>query len=274
MNSFLRSCSRGGRPRPDTARQPAGRHRTTGFRICAAVLAFLPGTLSAQARLPVGERAVYSIHWGPFTCGTSTFECTAVEHEGKPMIRIRVRAKSNWLVSTVYPVDDTVDCYIDPETGLSVRVEKDTSEGGKVCRDTLVIDRENNMARWTSESDNITTNYPIEAGACDAVSFLYEFRRHSFEKTTSIDFNIVVDAVLHGITIRAGEHDTKKVDGIGKINCRKYTVAAKREDLFVRKIPQALWLSDDERRILVRMDLLVPVGRARILLQAYEPPHP
>ena len=241
--------------------------------IAGAVLLTLPAGLRADGiRFPVGEQARYRIQWGLFTCGTSTFRCDEVEWQGRTMIRVRVQAKSNWLVSTIYPVDDTVDCYIDPETGLSVRLEKHTIEGDKVCKDVLELDRDTQMASWISESDNISTNYPIEAGACDAVSFLYAFRKHDFQESPSQEFNVAVDTALHSITIDAGKRDTKKIDGLGKILCRQFTFTPKRDDLFVRKIPKAIWLSDDERRILVRMDLVVPVGRARVVLEEYTPP--
>ena len=134
-------------------------------RLALAILLF-PGLLFADYELPVGERATYNIQWGLFNCGTSTISCEEAELDGRDIVRIRVRVQSNWLVSTVYPVDDTVDCYLDPETLESVRLEKNTSEGGFVCQDVLEIDRENNIASWTSHSDNISTNYPIPSGTC------------------------------------------------------------------------------------------------------------
>ncbi|MBN2161581.1 MAG: DUF3108 domain-containing protein [Pontiellaceae bacterium] len=242
------------------------------FSLLALLLPASPFLHAEEIRFPIGEQATYSIHWGLLNCGTSTFRCEEIEENGKTMIRVRVQARSNWLVSTIYPVEDTVDCYIDPATGQSVRLEKSTSEGEKICRDILTIDRENNTAEWISESDNISTNYPIEAGACDAVSFLYAFRAHAFTPDVPQPFSIVVDTALHGITITAGGTDRKKVGALGKVLCRRYTVAPERDDLFVRKIPQMIWLSDDERKILIRMDLKVPVGKARIELDEYIPP--
>ena len=246
------------------------------MRLFPVILALLipAAQASAEYRYPIGEQATYKIQWGILSCGTSTIGCEEVDMDGKNFIRIRIRVKSNWLVSTIYPVDDTVDCYIDPETQLSVRVEKNTSEGGFICRDVLEIDRENNMVSWTSHSGNISTNYPIEAGACDAVSFLYDFRKYDFNNGTSRSFNIVVDTALHGINITAMETDEKKVGDSGKVECRKYLVEPKRDDLFVRKIPKAIWLTEDDRKILVRMDVQVPVGKARIVLDEYIPPSP
>lgn len=237
-----------------------------------SILLLVPSLLVADYRYPVGETATYCILWGLLNCGTSTISCEEVVEEGRTLIRVRVRVKSNWLVSTLYPVDDTVDCFIDPETQLSIRLEKDTSEGGKLCHDILRLCRETHMAEWTSQSDNITTNYPIETGTCDAVSFIYDFRRHDFKTGESRGFNIAVDSALHGITIEAGKTANKKIPDGQRLPCRKYRVTPKRGDLFVRKIPKAIWLTEDERKILVRMDVEVPVGKARIVLDHYTAP--
>ncbi|VGO22549.1 DUF3108 domain-containing protein [Pontiella sulfatireligans] len=240
------------------------------FSIIGSLLIAVAAT--AEYRFPVGERITYSIHWGLISCGTSTISCDEVELDGRQLIRIRITAKSNWLVSNLYPVNDRVDCFIDPVTKLSVRLEKNTSEGGFKCKDILCIDRESNTANWISESVGITTNYPVAARACDAVSFLYAFRYHEFAADEAREFNIAVDAALHGITITAGKAAGKKVGEEGEASCRKYTVTPKRDDLFVRKIPRGIWLTEDKRKILVRMDIKVPVGKVRIVLDKYIPP--
>jgi len=239
-----------------------------------AVLCLLPGLLFAAFDYPIGEKAVYKIQWGLFTGGTSTISCDLVEVDSNALIRIRVRVQSNWLVSTLYPVDDTVDCFIDPETGLSIRLEKNTSEGDKICRDVLTLDRESNRAGWISTSDNISTNYPIEPGVCDAVSFLYLFRQTDLKQGESKDFKIVVDTAQHGITVTAsdGKPKNKNVGAGQKVECREYRVTPGRDDLFVRKIPESIWLTNDDRKILARMDVHIPVGTARIVLDEYIPP--
>jgi hypothetical protein len=236
---------------------------------------FLAFVAWADFQYPVGESATYKILWGVMNCGSSTISCDLVEVDGDKFIRIRTLAKSNWLVSSVYPVNDIVDCFIDPSTGHSVRVEKETSEGDKICRDTLHINRENNTVEWTSLSDNISTNYPIVPGACDAVSFVYSFRRHDFEPGESKAFNIIVDTALQGISVKAVDRKPKKTSiGDGeKVMCREYVVTPQRDGLFVRKVPKSIWLTNDEHRIMTRMDMTTPVGRVKIILEDYTPPN-
>ena len=247
-------------------------HQTFGRLILLLALLTCPVDLYANYSFPIGEKAVYSIHWGLITCGTTTILCDEVDHEGRTLIRIRIQAKGNWLVSTVYPVDDTVDCFIDPETNRSLRLEKNTSEGGFVCKDILVFDRQNHTAQWDSQSLNISTNYPVKADTCDAVSFLYAFRQFEFMQGQSREFDLAVDAALHGITVTAGELEKKSIGEQGKLTCQKFTITPKRDDLFVRKIPKTIWITADDRKILAKMVVKVPVGNIRIKLEEYHPP--
>jgi hypothetical protein len=243
-------------------------------RCLAYLLLLLPSLLLADYHYPVGERATYTIKWGLLSCGTSTITCEEVELGGENLIRIRVHAKSNWLISTIYPVDDTVDCFIDPKTQLSVRLEKSTSEGGFICKDILVFDREKNTAQWDSQSLNISTNYPITADACDAISFLYTFRQFEFTEGQSRNFKMAVDTALHEVSITAGNTKSKKIGASGKVLCRKFTATPKRDDLFVRKVPEEIWISEDDRKIMAKMVVKVPVGSVRIVLDEYVPPKP
>jgi hypothetical protein len=245
------------------------------MKVLCPALVFLLLAFSVQAgsyRFPNGERSVYSVHWGLVPCGTVTISCDDVVAEDEELIRVRVRVQSNWLASRIYPVDDTVDCYIDPETQLSVRLEKDTREGDFVCKDTLVFDRENNTAQWDSQSANISTNYSIAADSCDAVSFLYAFRQYTFAERQSRDFNLAVDGVLHGITITAGDTGERELGNAGDVLCRKYVATPGREDLFVRKVPREIWITEDERKIMTRMVLTLPVGNVRVQLKEYQRP--
>lgn len=218
-------------------------------------------------RYPVGEQLSYKILWGFLPVGRTLISCEEVIENNTRQIRIRVEARSNRLVSTLYPVDDQIDCYIDPDTGLPLRVEKTTAEGDLICDDTLWLDHKNLRARWESRSDSISTNYPIRPDTLDVAAFLYAMRSAPFALNESKTFNIAVDGTLHGLRIHA---DEKKSITIGsekeKTPCTRFSVQPERDDLFVRKIPRDIWVSDDARRIMVKMKAKTPLGSVRIVL--------
>lgn len=216
---------------------------------------------------PVGERLTYRILWGFIPVGYAAISCEEVPGDTTPLIRIRVEAKSNRLISALYLVNDRIDSYIDPESGLPVRVEKKTSEGGYVCDDTLWFDRKNLLARWQSRSASIETNYPISSDTLDVAAFLYALRSVSFKLNEPELFNIATDGYLHGLTITAQE---KKQMDIGSGNerkwCIRFSAIPERSDLFVRKIPDDIWVTDDARRIMVQMRTKIPVGHVLVVL--------
>lgn len=240
--------------------------------VVTCLAAAVAGAEPACRRFPVGEKLTYKIYWGLLPCGKTTMSCEMVEVDGEDLIRIRATARSNWLISRLYPVNDVVDCYIQPATQLSMNLLKNTSEGGFICKDTLSFDRVHNTAQWTSESANISTNYPIDEGTCDAVSFLYRLRSYKFDDRQSRYFRLAVDNLLHGITVTAEGCAPHRAGALGKVHCRKFVTVPDRPDLFVRKIPEEIWVTDDDRRIMVRMTARIPVGRVRVVLDEYQPP--
>lgn len=237
------------------------------FLIFTVLTFFAPQAPSESIRYPVGEQLSYRILWGFLPVGRTTVTCEKISENDTPRIRIRVEAKSTWLVSTLYPVDDRIDCYIDPVTGLPLRVEKKTSEGNHRCDDTLWLDHENLLAQWESRSASITTNYLIKSDTLDVGAFLYALRSLSFELNDSKSFNIAVDGLLHGLKITAEEKKPIKMAAEKKkVHCTRFSVVPDRTDLFVRKIPSDIWVTDDSRRIMVKMKTKTPVGHVRIVL--------
>jgi len=224
-------------------------------------------TLSETIKYPAGEQLTYRILWGFLPVGHATIRCENVLKNGTPFIRIRVKAKSNWLVSSLYAVDDRIDCYIDPTTGLPLRVEKKTVEGGHVCDDTLWFDHENLFAHWQSRSASIQTNYSIHKDTLDVTAFLYSLRSVPFALNEPKIFNIAVDGSLHGLKITAKEKKQMKIGAKNKKTwCTRFAVVPEQSDLFVCKIPSEIWVTDDTRHIMVQMKTKIPLAHIRIVL--------
>ena len=238
-----------------------------------SILLALPVLASSAVNIhyPIGETLSYRVYWGFLPVGRSTVRCESILQDGIPLIRIRVEAESNRLVSTLYPVQDRVESYIDRKSGLPLWIEKQTLEGGYECNDTLRFDRDGLMAHWESRSASITTNYPIQLDTLDVAAFLYALRSCRLSPDHPESFQIAVDGILHPITIRAEEEKRIKIAS-EKIStaCTRYSVTPMRPDLFVRKIPDDIWVSNDERRVLVKMTVRTPAGKARIVLDRIE----
>ena len=221
---------------------------------------------------PVGESIGYKIKWGPITVGSARIDCKRVSTNDHDLVEISITAKNNLMAAAFYRVNDTVRCLIDPASGQSLRVEKDTHEGDVICRDTLEFDRTALTATWESASAGISTNYRVKADTCDAVSFLYAMRRQRVPEGDSRDFHIAVDGMLHGIRVTSGALREQKVSGLGRVRSRCYTVKALKDGLFVNKIPRTIWVSEGACPIVTRMSMRVPVGVVKLSVNKYRQP--
>ena len=240
--------------------------KSTNF-ILAILAMFVLGAFADPSIYPLGEKLTYRIMWNMFPVGQTVIQCEALTDHGADSIRVRVQAKSNRLVSALYPVNDLIDCYINRTTGLPYRVEKQTSEGKHLCDDTLQLDHAKGLAVWQSRSASISTNYPIYSDTLDVSSFLYAIRTYSFTLRKPKTFHVAADGTLHGLTITAEQKKMLKTTlSDEKILCTRYSVVPERKDLFVRKIPGDVWVTDDDRRIMVKMKAKTPLGNVRIVL--------
>jgi hypothetical protein len=238
----------------------------------SAMLLLCAQNVTAQAvDYPIGEKLTYRIMWGLFPVGHTVIQCDEMSLNGTDVIRIRVEAKSNSLVSTLYPVNDRIDSFISRETGLPFRIEKRTSEGDCICDDVLQLNHSEGIATWESQSASISTNYLIHSDTLDVAAFLYAIRTASFAIGKAEQFHIAVDGALHGLTI-VPEQKKMMQTGLSdkKIPCTRYSVVPDRDDLFVRKIPSDMWVADSSRRVLIRMKAKTPVGSVRIVLDRVE----
>ncbi|MBL7115658.1 MAG: DUF3108 domain-containing protein [Kiritimatiellae bacterium] len=222
---------------------------------------------------PVGERIGYKIKWGPITVGSACIDCKSVSVNDRDLVEISITAKNNIMSAAFYRVNDTVRCLIDPASGQSLRVEKDTHEGDVICRDTLEFDRTALTASWQSVSAGINTNYSVNADTCDAVSFLYVMRQQMVPEGDSRDFHIAVDGMLHDIRVTSGVQREKKVSGLGRVRSRCYTVKALKDGLFVNKIPRTIWVSEGACPIVTSMSIRVPVGVVKLSIDNYRHPY-
>lgn len=221
---------------------------------------------SAGLWFPMGETLDYRIYWGVIPVGSSHVTTEWIAEEGRTLIAIRLRTKTNNFLSTMYPVDDFLEAIIDPETFLPVRFTKKLSEGRYRADETTTFDHKNLKATWTSRRNGKVEHYDIDADTRDIVTFMYYLRRKQFEPDTVNKYRVMADDKIYDLVVKAQEVDTVKLEHFGRLPCLRFEPEAKFGGLFVRKGRMWMWVSQDERRIATKISAQVPVASITLWL--------
>jgi hypothetical protein len=214
----------------------------------------------------VGEELLYDIHWGVIHVGQTHVTTSWTNQDGRPLILVRYRTKTNGFVETFYPVDDTLESLIDPETFLPIYFKKKLSEGRYRCDETTRFDFGNLTMRWGSDTNGRKKTLPIEEDTRDIVTTMYYLRRQPFVQGETNRYRVMADERLYDLDIKVGRKETGKLAKWGARECHRVEPTASFDGLFVRKGKITFWVSTDPRQVCTRIMAEVPVANIRLTL--------
>lgn len=242
----------------------------------AALLILLAAPAARGAELPFGpgEKLSYKLYWTFILAGSATLETLDSDPvEGRPALHFRALAKSTPFIDTFYKVRDSIESWVDPEVTHAILYRKDQKEGDYVRNYLVRFDKNGNVAYRYSKGA-LKNAVIIPQGTFDPLSMLFLFRT----KPLAVGYQFAAP-------VTDGD---KSVTGTAKVVRRERvkTPAGEFDTLLVepdvrniggvfRKSPDAtlqVWITDDHRRIPVRVKSKVAVGHFSMELTGYEPP--
>jgi len=245
----------------------------------ATLLALLAGHSLAQTpevlkgcKWPVGEKITYRLYWGFVPVGTAVGWTEWVEHEGRRLLAIRLRTRSNKVIEKIYPVDDTIESLVDPLTFLPIQFTKNLSEGKTRKHEITTFDRTNLVARWTSPLSGKSKTFPIKPDIRDIPTLMYSLRSNVFKPGTKEHFSVMADEKVYDVWLDVGNKEDVNLSNYGKVRCLKIEPDAAFEGIFVRRGKMWIWTSDDERCLATKIMATIPVANVRALLWSVEGP--
>lgn len=233
-----------------------------------------PATNAALPALwfPVGEELHYHILWAKLLVGRVTI-LTAWTREGEqPLLKVAYFARSNGVLSKIYPVRDVIVVLVDPVKFRPVRFDVDLREGKFHRKETTVFDYATKTALWTSAVKNKARTFPIEDDTRDLVTFMYYMRSKGFPPGTKLDERVMADDQIYDLHIRTGNEEDVQLPKYGKVNCLRVEPTAEFEGIFVRTGKVSMWVSRDPRNLCTKVDAEVPVGSVQALLSRVRGP--
>lgn len=220
----------------------------------------------ANTAFSVGERLVFDVGFGFITVGEAVMELADYEYySGRKCYRIAFRVSSLPFFSAFYKVEDHYSTLLDTEGLFPWRFEQHIREGGYSRDFTAEFDQVNHLAR-TSEG-----TYPIPPYVHDIVSAFYFSRTLDFTgfmPGQKVHLQNFYKDSTYELDVKYRGKQTIEVDA-GTFNCIVVEPLAKEGGLFKSEGSILVWLTDDERRVPVKVMSKIVIGSISAELREY-----
>ena len=225
-----------------------------------------PGQSRAAVPFGFGERADYGVKYGPFSVGRASTEVFRLD---------TLRGRETWHILfhvrggvPGFRVDDRMESWMDTGTLASLRFRQDMNEGSHERERVFEIFPDSGIYREDQKEAQPTVTLPLDDG-----SFLFFIRsiplevgkEYSFDRYFRPDRNPVRIVVLRKETVNvpAGKFETIVIRPI-----------IKARGVFSEGGRAEVWLTDDNRRIMVQLKTHMKLGSLSLFLRSYTPPKP
>lgn len=219
-----------------------------------------------QSAFGVGERLVYDVGYSFFTAGEAVFAVPTIDTvEGRAVYRIQFTVNSTPSFSWIYKVEDKYETFVDVQSLFPWRFTQRLREGG------YARDFEADFDHYRGIATTKDGEYPIPPNVQDVVSALYLSRTFDFGsmrpgQRTSLQ-NFYKDS-SYTLDVRFLGFQKVSVDA-GTFDCFLIEPLIKEGGLFKSDGRILIWLSNDERRIPVKVSTKVAVGSIEAELREY-----
>jgi Protein of unknown function (DUF3108) len=206
----------------------------------------------------VGEQLNYQVYLGnsPQPVGAISLSVkprgTYFNHDGLQLV---ATAQTSGAGARVFPVNDIISSYVEPETLLPFRTELKLSEGK--FNSTQVYDLDQNRG---SATGNNRQRIEIPVGTHDLLSALYALRTFDLTVKKKNAISIMATDSPRTLTVEATRRETIELNGqkIPALFLELKTVEQQGDRLQIR-----VWVGDDSRHLPLRITAVTELGPAR-----------
>jgi hypothetical protein len=217
-----------------------------------------------------GEKLVYNVSYssflGNFDAGKATIEVkesNCPDSVGyRPCYYMVGSGKTNSLFDILYKVRDRFESYIDQKTLLPIKFIRKTQEGDYQFNDSVYFDRKEKVIK----SRRAIKSAP--QGAHDIISAVFFMRTLSlddFLPDSSYLINFYLDDSVYFSEVKYVGRGLLKTEW-GWLPCLKVKPMMATGEVFSKKYPMSVWITDDENHIPLMAESEIIVGSVRMIL--------
>jgi glycosyltransferase involved in cell wall biosynthesis len=232
----------------------------------------LASASAARAKVPfgAGERMEYDVKFGAIKVGSAHMEVVALDNlRGRPAWHTAFFVQGG---NFLYRVNDVYESWMDAETLSSLRFIQQLQEGGKETERRFEIYPERSVFIQTSKKP--AKEEPSVSAPLDDGSFLYFLRTIPLVVGQTYDFNRYFRPDRNPVRIRVLRKERVNVPA-GTFNAIVVQPVIKTKGIFSENGHAEVWLSDDDRHIMIQLKSRLSFGSLNLYLKSYVPsPNP
>jgi hypothetical protein len=215
-----------------------------------------------------GEVLNFNVSYGFITAGTATMaiDASPADIENQSCYHVKFDVVSKPTFDWLYKVHDHYDTFINVDGIYPVRFEQHVREGGYSRDFSATFDQAKHLAS-TSEGGT----YQIPAFAHDILSAFYYVRAldlKTLHKDDEIKLENFYKDKVHSLTVRILGREQTQV-AAGTFNCVIIEPLVTEGGLFKSAGRIIIWLTDDDRKIPVKVKTKVLIGSIDAELTSY-----
>ena len=227
-----------------------------------------PNAASASSPVPFapGERLSYNVHFGPLKVGSGTMEVRGIDTvRNRPAYHTRFRLQGG---IPLYNVDDVFESWFAVDDFSSLRFVQDQNEGQKERQHRYEIYPERRVYDDLADSAGVQ---PSVASPLDDGSFVYFVRTVPLEIGRTYEFDRYFKPDRNPVTIRVLRRERVTVPA-GTFDAIVIQPVIKTKGIFSEDGKAELWVSDDDRRMIVQMKSRLSFGSIDLYLTGVQRP--
>jgi hypothetical protein len=225
-----------------------------------------PGVKRAKVPFGPGERMEYDVRFGALRVGNAHMEVVALDNlRGRPAWHTAFWVQGG---NFLYRVNDVYESWMDAETLSSLRFVQQLEEGGKETERRFEIYPERGVFIQTTEHPAVeekTVNQPLDDG-----SFLYFIRTIPLAVGQTYDFDRYFRPDRNPVRIRVLRRERIRVPA-GTFEAIVIQPVIKTKGIFSENGHAEIWLSDDDRHIMLQLKSKLSFGSLNLYLKSYFP---
>ena len=224
------------------------------------------GVKRAKVPFGPGERLEYDVKFGSLRVGNAHMEVVGLENlRGRPAWHTAFWVQGG---NFLYRVNDVYESWMDAETLSSLRFVQQLEEGGKETERTFEIYPERAVFVQTSKkppTEEMSVSQPLDDG-----SFLYFVRTIPLVVGQTYDFDRYFRPDRNPVRIRVVRKERIKVPA-GTFDAIVIQPVIKTKGIFSENGHAEIWLSDDDRHIMLQLKSKLSFGSLNLYLKSYFP---